>query len=136
MGFANQLSADLVKEERLRDWNNRKSSVEPKIPQIKSDVFGEVPAEHRLSDDLKAYYLKRLDDALLRLFNPAPEGIADNIYLTPRTETSVQVRTLLRAPTKQIAQLAETCSELDRSIGQAKELEQRLRQFQQKSGFH
>lgn len=40
-----------------------KSTVEPKIPQVKDDVFGNVPAEYTLKTDVEAFFLGRLENA-------------------------------------------------------------------------
>ncbi len=88
----------LVAEERRREWESAKSTVEPKIPQVKSEVFEGVPSEFMLQPKVEGFYSKRLVNALHRLFHPPPEGIPDRTFVTDRNDTSAQVRQRLETP--------------------------------------
>ena len=76
------------------------ATVEPKIPQVKQDVFEEAPPEYRLTDDVYAFYAARLEQALHRLFHPPPEGMAENIFITDRNDRSAQIRVRLETGNK------------------------------------
>jgi len=82
-GFRLQLHDYLIKEESRREWESRKASVEPKIPQVKRAVFDDVPEIHALPDSQRNYYEQKLDNALQSLFNPPPEGMSDQVYVVP-----------------------------------------------------
>jgi len=62
----------LVAEERRREWESAKSTVEPKVPRVKQDVFGNPPKEFALQPDVESFYIKRLEDATTQLVPPAP----------------------------------------------------------------
>lgn len=88
--FRSEMHDYLIQEERRRDWENRKASVEPKIPQVKRAVFDGVPENLALSELQKMFYERQLDRALQSLFNPPPEGMADSVYVVPeRNELSI-----------------------------------------------
>ena len=88
-GYRRDLHGYLIQEEKRRDWNNGRATVEPKIPQVKSDVFEGVPSEFALAADYQAFYADRLDKALHRLFHPPPEGMSDSVFVTDRDRKSV-----------------------------------------------
>ncbi len=112
--FRTEMHDYLIQEERRRDWENRKASVEPKIPQVKRAVFDGVPENLALSELQKMFYERQLDRALQSLFNPPPEGMSDSVYVVPeRNELSIQVRTKLRTQTSAIQGL-----QWSRSFGQ------------------
>jgi DNA sulfur modification protein DndD len=129
--YRQELFDYLKSEERRRDWENAKTAVEPKIPQIKSDVFDNLPEEYMLQPDVEAFFLKRLEDALHRLFNPPPEGISGAIFVTDRNDISAQVRQRLSAAIDSISDLAEMCLSIDRMDAELRELDQKLKQMQQ-----
>jgi DNA sulfur modification protein DndD len=129
--YRRELYDYLKSEERRRDWENAKTAVEPKIPQIKSDVFGNVPEEFVLKPDVEAFFLKRLEDALHRLFHPPPEGIPDSVFVTDRNDISAQVRQRLTTALDSISDLAEMCLSIERMDVELRELDQKLKQMQQ-----
>jgi hypothetical protein len=61
-----QLKADA----KLREWENNKRTIEPKLPGIKRQVFFEPPLEHKLTDKTLEFYEARLDEAMKSLFHP------------------------------------------------------------------
>jgi DNA sulfur modification protein DndD len=126
--FRSEMHDYLIQEERRRDWENRKASVEPKIPQVKRAVFDGVPENLALSELQKMFYERQLDRALQSLFNPPPEGMSDSVYVVPeRNELSIQVRTKLRTQTTAIQGLSDLCLELERKTSELRELDQTLK---------
>lgn len=130
-GCRHELHEYLLSEERRRDWESAKSTVEPKIPQVKNDVFDKVPDEYMLQPKVEAFYMKRLVDALHRLFHPPPDGIPDRIFVTDRNDTSAQVRQRLATSASSIGDLATMCVNIERMDAELRELDQNLRQMQQ-----
>ena len=108
-----------------------KSTVEPKIPQVKIDVFGNVPQEYCLQSKVESFYTKRLVDALHRLFHPPPDGISDRIFVTDRNDVSAQVRQRLATPASAIGDLVTMCVNIERMDAELRELDQNLKQMQQ-----
>lgn len=131
--YRGQLHDYLCSEERRRDWESAKSAVEPKIPQIKDDVFGSAPPEFALQFDLESFYMKRLEDALLRLFNPPPEGMSDRVFVADRSDTSAQVRARISTIAGAVSDLADMCGSIERMDAELRELDQKLKQLQQDS---
>lgn len=129
--YRRQLHEYLQSEERRRDWENAKSSVEPKIPKVKEDVFGNVPDEYVLEPVIAAFFMKRLEDALHGLFHPPPEGIPDRIFVTDRNDISAQVRQRLGTSGDSLRSLAEMCMSIEQMDVELRELDQRLKQMQQ-----
>ncbi len=126
--FRPKLHDYLIQEERRRDWENRKASVEPKIPQVKRAIFDGVPENLALSELQKMFYERQIDKALQSLFNPPPEGMADNVFVVPeRNELSIQIRTKLRTHTTAIQGLSDLCLELERKTSELRELDQTLK---------
>lgn len=121
----------LLAEERRREWESAKSTVEPKIPQVKSDVFEDVPDEYVLGTKVEAFYMKRLVNALHRLFHPPPDGISDRIFVTDRNDISTQVRQQLTMSASSIDDLAMMCVNIERMDAELRELDQNLKQMQQ-----
>ena len=121
----------LLSEERRREWESAKSTVEPKIPQVKNDVFGNVPQEFFLQSKVESFYMKRLVDALHRLFHPPPDGISDRIFVTDRNDISAQVRDRLVTSASSIGDLATMCVNIERMDADLRELDQNLKQMQQ-----
>lgn len=128
--YRKDLHSALVAEERRREWESAKSTVEPKIPQVKQDVFGSPPKEFLLKSEIESFYINRLEDALNRLFNPPPDGIPDRVYITGRNDTSAQVRSRLAIPSE-LRDLAEMCVSIEQMDVELRELNQRLKQMQQ-----
>ena len=129
--YRKELHDYLFSEERRREWETAKSTVEPKIPQVKQDVFGGAPAEFVLQPEVEAFYIQRLEDALNRLFRPPPNGISDRIFVTDRNDTSAQVRAHLTTVSSSIRDLAEMCINIERMDAELRELDQNLKQMQQ-----
>lgn len=121
----------LSSEERRREWESAKSTVEPKIPQVKNDVFGNVPHEYELQPEALSFYIKRLEDALHRLFHPPPEGIPERIFVADRNDISAQVRQRLATSAGSIRDLAQMCVNIERMDAELRELDQKLKQMQQ-----
>lgn len=125
-----KLYTALEKEERRRDWENRKSSVEPKIPKIKREVFDNVPEEHALSSSASSFYKHRLEEALRGLFHPPEQGIADKIFIVPeRNEQSRRIRHQLTEKPAAVRSLAELSLDLDRKTADLRETDQQLKQL-------
>lgn len=129
--FRHEFYEYLLSEERRREWESAKSTVEPKIPQVKGDVFEGVPNEYMLQPKVEAFYMKRLVDALHRLFHPPPDGISDRIFVTDRNDISAQVRQRLTTSASSIGDLATMCVNIERMEAELRELDQKLRQMQQ-----
>lgn len=130
-GYRKELHDYLSSEERRREWESAKSAVEPKIPQVKNDVFSEVPVEYQLQHEAEKFYLNRLENALHRLFHPPPEGIPDKVFVVDRNDTSAQIRQRLKGPASSISDLAEICTNIERMHVELRELDQKLKQMQQ-----
>ncbi|MGA2608687.1 MAG: hypothetical protein ABSH01_14680 [Terriglobia bacterium] len=129
--YRGQLHDYLSSEERRRDWESAKSAVEPKIPQVKDDVFGSVPPEFALQPDVESFYMKRLEDALHRLFHPPPDGMSDRVFVAERSDTSAQVRAHLTTVPGSLGDLAQLCVSIERMDAELRELDQKLKQIQQ-----
>ena len=130
-GCRRELHDYLLAEERRRDWESAKSTVEPKIPQVKNDVFDKVPDEYILEPKVEVFYMERLVEALHRLFHPPPEGIPERLFVTDRNDTSAQVRQRLATSASSIGDLATLCENIERMDAELRELDQNLRQMQQ-----
>lgn len=129
--YRKELHESLLAEERRREWESAKSSVEPKIPQVKQDVFENPPPEFILSVDVKSFYIKRLEDALHRLFHPPPEGMADRVYIADSNDVSAQIRQRLAVNQSEICDLARMCDSIDKMDAELREINQNLKQMQQ-----
>ncbi len=129
--YRNKLHDYLLSEESRRDWENRRSSVEPKIPQVKQDVFENIPSDFELNFEQRRFYEKQLENALQRLFNPPPEGMSEKIFVIPeRNEVSVQVRMKLKTQTSAVKRLVDLCEELDDKTSELRDIEMKLKSFQ------
>jgi DNA sulfur modification protein DndD len=113
-GLRKELFEYLLTEERRRDWEASKSAVEPKIPAVKAQVFENVPATYTLHIDFERFYKERLELALKNLFNPAPEGMAEKIYVTDRNDTSAQIRAQLMSAIGNVQDLVDVSVRLER----------------------
>lgn len=129
--YRKELHDYLSSEERRREWESAKSTVEPKIPQVKRDVFGSAPAEFFLQPEVEAFYINRLEDALNRLFRPPPDGIPDRVFVVDRNDISAQVRSRLTTASSSIVDLAEVCVRIESMDAELRELDQKLKQMQQ-----
>ncbi len=129
--YRKELHDYLFSEERRREWEGAKSTVEPKIPQVKEDVFGSAPSEFTLQPEVEAFYVKRLEDALHRLFHPPPEGMPDRVFVADRNDTSAQIRARLSAAAGSLRDVAEMCVSIERMDAELRELDQKLKQMQQ-----
>ena len=129
--YRKQLHDALLSEERRREWEAAKSTVEPKIPQVKQDVFDGVPKDFQLEPDVESFYMKRLEDALHRLFHPPPEGMPERTYLAGRNDLSAQVRAQLAANRAEVRDLAQMCVTIEKMDVELRELDQKLKQMQQ-----
>lgn len=121
----------LQREEKRREWENSKATVEPKIPQVKRDVFENAPAEFRLADDALAFYTDRLERALHRLFHPPPEGMADSVFVTDRNDRSAQIRALLASGTNSLRGIAELCAQVESVDANLRKMDTQLKQLKQ-----
>ena len=131
--YRKDLFDSLRKEEIRREWENAKSTVEPKIPQVKSDVFNNVPEDYILNSKTVSFYTERLELALHKLFNPPPEGMADNIFIIESNELSSVVRSQLCKRQSEVSDLSEICSNIERMDAELRELNQKLKNIQQNS---
>lgn len=129
--YRRELQEYLVSEEGRRDWEGAKSTVEPKIPQVKEDIFGNMPSEFVLQPDVEAFYIKRVEDALHRLFHPPPDGMSEMVFVADRNDTSAQVRARLGTAAGSVHDLAEICVSIERMDAELRELDQKLKQMQQ-----
>jgi len=130
--YRNTLHDYLISEEGRRKWENMRSSVEPKIPQVKQDVFENVPSDFELTSLQRTFYEKQVEQALKRIFDPPPEGISEKIFVIPeRNELSDQVRKHLKTQLSEIKGLANLCNELERKKSEHRELEQKLKMLRQ-----
>jgi DNA sulfur modification protein DndD len=130
-GYRSQLCDYLLSEEARREWESARSAVEPKIPQVKEDVFGNVPPEFSLPPEVEAFYIKRIEDALHRLFHPPPDGMSERVFATDRNDISAQIRACLSGSTGSLRDLAGMCVSIERMDADLRELDQRLKQMQQ-----
>jgi DNA sulfur modification protein DndD len=135
-GYRKELHDALIAEERRREWESAKSTVEPKIPQVKQDVFGNPPQEFALQPDFESFYMKRLEDALHSLFHPPPDGMPERVFITGRNDTSAQIRQRLAVNQGEISDLAEMCASIDRMDAELRELNQKLKQMQQNTAAY
>ncbi|MCX5828032.1 MAG: AAA family ATPase [Deltaproteobacteria bacterium] len=129
--YRKDLHEYLKSEERRREWESAKSTVEPKIPQIKKDVFDCIPEEYTLENSTRDFFMKRLDDALNRLFHPPPESIPDHVFVTERNDISAQIRQRLSKSVSSLQDLADMCINIERMDVELRELDQKLKQMQQ-----
>ena len=121
----------LSREEKRREWEASKATVEPKIPQVKSDVFDKVPSEYKLADDAFGFYTERLEKALHRLFHPPPDGMTDSLFVTDRSDRSAQIRAKLNQTTASLQSVAALCAQVESVDANLRELDTKLRQLKQ-----
>jgi DNA sulfur modification protein DndD len=130
-GFRKELNDYLLTEERRRDWEASKSAVEPKIPAVKAEVFENVPATYTLHADFERFYKDRLETALKNLFNPAPDGMAEKVFVADRNDTSAQVRVQLKGAVGNVTDLVDLSIKLERVESEWRELDQQIKNFSQ-----
>ena len=131
--YRSELHEYLAREEKRRDWEGSKAAVEPKIPQVKQDVFEDVDESFQLREDAHAYYSQRLERALHRLFHPPPEGMAENLFVTTRNDISAQIRAKLTTIPVTLRGLAELCVSVEKLDSELRQTESRLKQLQMNS---
>ncbi len=131
--YRGQLHDFLIQEEKRREWESSKATVEPKIPQVKQDVFGDAPDQYRLADDFYAFYCDRLERALHRLFHPPPEGMADAVFVTDRNDRSAQIRARLISATTPLRNISELCAQVESVDANLREADTRVRRLRQDS---
>jgi DNA sulfur modification protein DndD len=130
--YRQELYDYLCSEERRREWENRKFAVEPRIPQVTKDVFDNIPAEHQLQEVTLIFYEKRLQEALRRIFDPAPQGISKDIFAIPDSnERSRDVRILLKTSTGKLSKL---CRDYDHKSSEHGEIERKVRRLEKDEG--
>ncbi len=126
--YRQELHDYLHSEERRREWENRKSAVEPRIPQVIKDVFDSSSDEHLLQPITLTFYKNRLQEALRRIFDPAPQGISMDIFAVPdNNERSRDVRALLKTPTSKLSKL---CRDYDHKSSEHGEIERKVRRLE------
>jgi len=121
----------LVREEKRREWESSKATVEPKIPQLKRDVFEDAPDEYLLADDTYDFYTDRLERALHRLWHPPPEGMAKSVFATDRSDRSAQIRARLMTAASSLRGVAELCAQVESVDANLRETDTRIRQLRQ-----
>ena len=131
--YRRNLHDKLVREEKRREWEAGRATVEPKIPQIKRDVFGDPPEEFELETSKLQFYTDRLDAALHRLFHPPPEGMAPDIHLTDRNDRSAQIRARLLSNTAPLTEVADLCQQVELVDSNLREIDTKLKQLRQDS---
>jgi DNA sulfur modification protein DndD len=131
--FREELHEYLVQEEKRNEWERSRATVEPKIPQVKADVFEDVPNEFTLKSDFYAFYSDRLEKALHRLFHPPPEGMADHVFVAERCDVSAQVRSRLVTGFAGLKSVAELSASVDKMTSEIRELDSKLKYLTQNS---
>jgi DNA sulfur modification protein DndD len=129
--YRKELHDYLQREEKRREWENSKATVEPKIPQVKRDVFEDAPAQFRLAEDAFAFYTDRLERALHRLFHPPPDGMSDSVFVTDRNDRSAQIRAQLASGTTSLRGVAELCAQVESVDANLRKLDTQLKQLKQ-----
>lgn len=111
---------------------DRKAAIEPKLPSIKAEVFANPDAGHELAPPTHAYYSRRLDNALLSLFNPPPDGIEGvEVFVCDRPETNFAVRQALSSATAEVSSLEAACRNLELLQADVRDLDYDIRQQNQ-----
>jgi hypothetical protein len=88
----NQLSL----ERRRREWEGRRETVAPRIPEIKNNIFNSPPKSCALTAEIRDYYEKQVEKVLKGLFDPPPAGIDNvSIFLTETQDSVSKLRELL-----------------------------------------
>ncbi len=129
--YRRELHDSLMREESRRTWESSKSTVEPKIPQIKRDVFGQVSSDYQLTSRVQAFYAERLEKALHRLFHPPPVGMAESIFITDRNDRSSQIRGRLATGTSSLKNVIQDSKQIESVEADLRELDGKIKQFSQ-----
>jgi DNA sulfur modification protein DndD len=123
-----ELYEALKKEELRRDWENRRASVEPRIPKVKREVFENVPLQYQLNLELKSFYEKRIEKALRGLFHPPEKGMADRVFIVPDSnELSIKLRTILQTNNQVGINLINISHEIENKVLELRELDQKIK---------
>jgi len=131
--FRKELHDYLIQEEKRNEWERSRATVEPKIPQVKADVFEDVPKDFTLKDDFHAFYSDRLEKALLRLFHPPPDGMAERVFVAERSDISAQVRSRLLTGIAGLKSVVELSANVDTMSSELRELDSKLKYLTQNS---
>lgn len=129
--YRRELHDYLIREEKRRDWESSKAALEPKIPQVKHDVFGKVPPEYVLPDKAHAFYTERLEKALHGLIQPPTDGMAESVFATDQNERSAQIRLRLASSTNSLHRIAELCSKVGSVDEDLHQMDSHLQQMTQ-----
>lgn len=90
------LDKQISLERRRRDWEGRRETVAPRIPEIKKNIFNAPPKNCVLASDVRAYYETQVEEVLKGLFDPPPAGVENvNIFLTETQDSVIKLRELL-----------------------------------------
>jgi DNA sulfur modification protein DndD len=90
------LDKQLSLERRRRDWEGRRETVAPRIPEIKKNIFNAPPKSCVLATEVRAYYEMQVEEVLKGLFDPPPAGVEHvNIFLTETQDSVIKLRELL-----------------------------------------
>lgn len=119
------LAETIEAEERRRDWSRKRDAVEPLIPGVVYQVFEQPDSGFELDEGVREYYRDRLKSALLGLFNPPPEGMAEGEVVTSAS-TAASVLSLLGRPTHLAVRVAEASEQIEKLKLEIGEIEQRL----------
>ena len=129
--YRRELHESLIREEKRREWESSKSTVEPKIPQVQRDVFEDVSSDYRLASEVRTFYAERLEKALHRLFHPPPEGMAESIFVTDRNDRSVQIRDRLSTGASSLENVIEASAQVEDVEANLREIDGKIKQFNQ-----
>ncbi|HWI58418.1 MAG TPA: hypothetical protein VNZ22_14435, partial [Bacillota bacterium] len=125
------LAQALLREEAHRQWEDTRAALEPKIPQLKTEVFAEVPAQFVLPPELQAYYTLRLETALQRLYSAPQVAVSGSLpFLTSSNAASVQIRTRLADGVAPLPDLVEVTANLDRLKQEFHDSDLRLKELE------
>lgn len=90
------LDKQLSLERRRREWEGRRETVAPRIPEIKNNIFNAPPKSCELEQDVRVYYEKQVEKVLKGLFDPPPAGVEGvAIFLTETQDAVTKLRELL-----------------------------------------
>lgn len=131
--YRQELYDALIKEEKRREWESSKATVEPKIPQVKRDIFEDVAPEFRLTEKIKEFYVERVEKALHSLFHPPPEGMAESAFITDRNDRSAQIRAQLAGSAHGLKGIAELCAQIESVDANLREWDTKIKQLRQNS---
>jgi len=127
--YRRELHDYLVSEEKRREWETSKAAVEPKIPQVRRDVFEDVPNEYRLADSTHAFYAARLEKALYGLLQTPPDGMAERVFATDQNERSAQIRARLAGAANSVHDIAALITQVGKLDANLRDIDSRLQQL-------